>query len=67
MLSKDELDRCVEWTGTIPRHIQREKIKRAFDFGDGTTYADKSKIMEVLQQTACLAETLLREIEARGL
>jgi hypothetical protein len=64
-LSPAQRESAIQWLVDLPLHILREKIARAHSFGSGATYSDKSKIMEVLQQTACLAEMLLARCDSK--
>lgn len=65
MLTKEQLTICVAWEKDLPRHVQREQIRRAHQFGSGETFSDKGKVMEVLQKTACLAEALIQLLEEK--
>ncbi|MGN7931181.1 hypothetical protein [Sphingopyxis sp. 22461] len=63
-LTKEQRTAAIKWLADLPPHILREKIERGYDFGSGKTFSDKGKIMEVLQQTACIAEMLADRLAA---
>lgn len=63
-LTKEQRTAAIKWLADLPPHILREKIERGHDYGSGKTFSDKGKIMEVLQQTACIAEMLADRLVA---
>lgn len=57
---QQQLD-ATAWLKALPRHMLREHIKRAMDFGSDAPHAKlatAAKLRDVLQQTACLAEAI---------
>lgn len=63
MLTSAQLIEATAWIKALPRHMLREHIKRAHQFGSGSMHSTQSKDREVLQQTACLAEAILQLLE----
>jgi hypothetical protein len=59
MLTPDMIEKCVLYSRDLPDYRIRELIERAHQFGSGSHPATVSKIMEVLQQTACLCQALI--------
>ena len=59
MLTPDMIKTCILYSRDLPEYRIRELIERAHQFGSGSHSATPEKIMEVLQQTACLCQALL--------
>ncbi len=65
MLTNENIALATDWLKSLPRHMLREHIKRAHQFGNGSMHSTQAKDREVLQQAACLAEAILQLLEEK--